>query len=262
MVRNVNAPISDDSREVLATAGRDIAAAIGDDIDAETLSDRADEMATAMATVTSLERDDLDPDLEPAYRDAAERADEAVASLVDADFFEAVDESLPPFDDEFLTDCLVHGAQCVDADRLETAGVDANLTTLVRDALEHTDAIERGVRWEPEKPEKVSPMTTRGSTEGAVYWLDDLGRHLWMSETLLSDQMLDDAERHTRGMCAALLLIVQGAIDAVNDGTDPADAVAEIVGGVSLHTNHHRELPGDLSWITDGMRQPGAWAVD
>jgi hypothetical protein len=264
MVNDLDRTVEQETKEELAAAGEELAAAVGSDVDASALSDDAAAVAEALGGLTELTGDDLTPELEARYRELANAGDAVVSHLVSAGFFEAVDETLPPFDDDFLDACLTHGlgsAEAADSSVFETANVDAALPELVSEALEHTAEIGENVRWEPDRPEKVSPMTTRGATEGVVDWLDDLGRHLWMSEVLLSDAMLADASTHTRGLGSALLLLARGAAGLDGDESAPENAVAEVVAGIALHTYHQRRVPEDLSWITDEMRAPGAWAA-
>lgn len=264
MTGDIDQPVEQGTKDELAAAGEALAAAVGGDVDGSALSADATAMAEGLSAITEVTHDDLTPALETEYRDVAASADAVVSRLVSAGLFAAADEVLPPFDADFLDDCLVHGlhsAEADDATVFETAGVGDDLTDLVSTALGHTAEIEENVRWEPDKPEKVSPMTTRGVTEGTVDWLDDLGRHLWMSEVLLSEEMLDDASTHTRGLGSALLLVARGASGLADDDTAPEDAVAEVVAGIALQTYHHRRIPEDLSWITDEMRAPGAWAT-
>jgi hypothetical protein len=263
MTEDISQPVAQDAKDELAAAGEALAAAVGPTVDGSSLSADATATAEGLSAITEIAHDDLTPALEAQYRDVAASADAVVSHLVSAEFFAAVDEELPPFDADFLGDCLVHGlhsAEADDATVFETAGVADDLADLVSEAHAHTDEIEENVRWEPDKPEKVSPMTTRGVTEGTVDWLDDLGRHLWMSEVLLSEEMLADASTHTRGLGSALLLVAHGASGLADDDTAPEDAVAEVVAGIALQTYHHRRIPEDLSWITDEMRAPGAWA--
>jgi hypothetical protein len=263
MARDVRDSVEQATKDELAAAGRELAAAVGDDVGGATVAADATAMAEELSGLTEVTHDDLTPALENRYREVAGSADAVVSHLVSAAFFEAVDEVMPPFDADFVADCLVHGlhsAEAADASVFETAGVAADLADLVSEALGHTAEIEENVRWEPDKPEKVSPMTTRGVTEGTVDWLDDLGRHLWMSEVLLSEEMLADASTHTRGLGSALLLVARGASGLVDD-TAPENAAAQVVAGIALQTYHHRRIPEDLSWITDEMRAPGAWAT-
>ncbi|PSP99588.1 hypothetical protein BRC94_07030 [Halobacteriales archaeon QS_5_70_17] len=260
MVGSVNDPLSEDAKGRLTDAGDELADEIRTEVDGAALSDAAGDMAQALANVSSLTHEDLSPTLETEYETVAARANDLVSNLILADFFETADEVLPPFDPDFLEDCLAHAVGTAEMEPFETAGVGSELPEFVDEALSHTEAIEQNVRWEPEKPNKVSPMTTRGATEGVVDWLDDLGRHLWMSEVLLSEQMLEDAETHTRAMGSALLLLAQGVAGLDHDESNPEDDVARIVGGIALHTHHQRRLPEDLSWITDEMRAPGGWA--
>jgi len=263
MPEDVTQPVGEDAKENLAAAGEELAGAVGDGIDGSELSDAAEELAGQLSELTPVAHADLDPALESAYKDLAGVGDDIVSHLVAADFFGAVDDTLPPFDPDFLEACLVHGLQSVgEASVFETAGVEADLSGYISNCVAASEEIEREVRWEPDKPEKVSPMTTRGATEGVVDWLDDLGRHRWMSEELLSEEMLDDASTHTDAFGSALLLIAEGAAGLGDDSSDPEDAVAQVVGGIALHTYHQRRLPEDLSWITDDMRAPGAWAAD
>ena len=263
VTKDIDDSIGQEAREKLAAAGKELAGEIGTEVNRATLSDGAEETAKASAAIPSLTCDNLTPELEEKYRDVARAANEVVSHLVSVDFFETADETLPPFDAEFLDECLVHALRnAEDASVFEKAGVRSILSGSVSEALAHTKEIERNVRWEPENPEKVSPMTTRGATEGVVDWLDDLGRHLWMSEVLLSEEMLDKASTHTQALVAAVLLLARGAAGLSDDDTDPEDAVAEIVGGIALHTHYQRRIPEDLSWITDEMRAPGAWAAD
>jgi len=263
MVDGINESVEQEAKESLTEGGEELAAAVGAEIDGDTLIDAGEDVAAALATIGSVTDDDLEPELEEEYKELAAAADGVVSHLVSAGFFRAADDALPPFDTDFIDDCLVQALQSAreDSSLFETAGVKSDLSGFVSEAIDHTGEIEENVRWEPEKPEKESPMTTRGATEGVVDWLDDLGRHLWMSEELLSEEMVDDASTHTRALGAALLLIAQGAA-GLDDDTNPADDAAKIIGGIALHTYYQHRLPEDLSWITDEMRAPGAWAGD
>lgn len=261
MADDVNQTAGMGAEEDLAVAGEKLAEAI--EVDGAELSGAAENLAEALSTATPVTRDDLHPELESEYEELAEIGDDIVSHLVAGGVFEAVDDTLPPFDPDFLDACLERALESAEDDpTFETAGTGSDLAEYVGNCTAATEEIEQNVRWEPERSEKTSPMTTRGATEGVVDWLDDLGRHLWMSETLLSDEMLDDASTHTDALGSALLLIARGAAELDAEETDPEDGVAGIVGGIALHTYHQLRVPEDLSWITDEMRSPGAWAAD
>lgn len=262
MVEDATQPVGEIVKEDLAGAGEKLTDAVGAEIDGSELSGAAEDLAERLGTTTPVTRDDLNPELESEYRELAEAGVDIVSHLVAAGIFEAIDDTLPPFDPDFLDACLVHALQSSEASVFETAGTESDLSEYVDDCVAATEEVEQNVRWEPEKSDKVSPMTTRGATEGVVDWLDDLGRHLWMSEVLLSDEMLDDASTYTDALGSALLLTAQGAAGLGDEGTDPEDDVAKIVGGIALHTYYQRRVPEDLSWITDEARAPGAWAAD
>lgn len=264
MASDINSSVEQEAIDNIASAGEDLADAVGSDIDGGELTDAAEAFAESLSGVSSVTADDLEPSLEDEYREAAVAGDEVVSHLISAGFFEAVDELAPPFDAEFLDDCLVHalGSAEEEGALYEMAGVEEDLPDFVSDAIENSEEIEDNVRWEPDKREKkASPMTTRGATEGAVDWLDDLGRHLWMSEKLLSDEMLADASDHTKGLGAGLLMVADGTAGLDGD-SNPEDDLAKIVGGMAIHTYHQRRIPEHLSWITDDMRAPAAWAGD
>jgi len=265
MTEETGGPVGGQASETLADAGEALAEEVGAEVDGAALSNSAEETARALRDLPSLMHENLNPGLETDYEELATAADAVVSHLVSVGFFQAVDEVLPPFDPEFLDDCLAHSLHVAEehgGSVLETAGVRSDLAEFVDEARSHTEGIEANVRWEPEKPGKVSPMTTRGATEGVVDWLDDLGRHLWMSEVLLSERMLDEASAHTRALGSSILLLARGAAGLSDEGSNPDEDVAMIVGAIAIHAHYQRTLPEELSWITDEMRAPGAWAGD
>lgn len=240
---------------------------LGDHIDGELLNTNSDQLAHELERIPSLTDGDLTDDLEQEFEAIARPAWEITSHLSSIDFFETARETLPPFDRTFIVDCSVQVLDSLYIQQrdqrleniLEEAGVESDFSTWVVEVMRRSDEIETNLRIEAET-HKISPMTLRGSTEGAVLWIEDLGRHLWMSEVILSDELVDRGALHARAMGTGIMLTAQGVAEIGDDAT-PEDAIAKIAAGFALTHLHELDLPYNVYWITDEMRAPAAWAA-
>ena len=251
----------------LAEISEQLGGDLGDRIDQGLLDENVDELARQLGRIPSLVEGDLTDDLEPAFEEIAEPAWEITSHLASIDFFAKARETLPAFDPAFITDSSVQTLYSVYIegrddrleDVLEAADVRSDLSTWLVDAMRRSEEIETNLRVEVDK-QKISPMTLEGSSVGAVLWIEDLGRHLWMSEVLLSDEMIDRGVTHARAMGTGLAMTAQGAAELGSDDALAEDAIAKITAGFAVTHLHELDLPYNVYWITDEMRAPAQWA--
>lgn len=238
-----------------------------DRIDRELLNTNSDQLADELEQIPSLIDGDLTDDLEPAFETIAQPAWEITSHLSSIDFFETARKALPTFDQTFIVDSSVQVLNSLYIqqndqrleDTLDRAGVEADFSAWIIEMMRRREEIEMNLRMEVETP-KMTPMTLRGSTEGAVLWIEDLGRHLWMSELILSDELVDRGAMHARAMGTGIAMTAQGVAEIGDDAT-PEDVVGKIASGFALTHLHELDVPYNVYWITEEMRAPAAWAA-
>lgn len=265
-------PVAGDVAEPEAAASlAEISEQLGDDlgdrIDEDLLDENVDRLARDLGRIPSLVEGDLTEDLEPAFEEIAEPAWEITSHLASIDFFENARRTLPAFDPAFITDSSVQTLYSVYiegrdrrlANALEAADARSDLSTWLLDVMRRSEEVETNLRVEVDKP-KISPMTLEGSSVGAVLWIEDLGRHLWMSEVLLTEEMIDRGATHARAMGTGLAMTAQGAAELGDNDAISEDAIAKITAGFAVTHLHQLDLPYNVYWITDEMRAPAQWA--
>lgn len=240
---------------------------LGDHIDRELLTDNSDQLADELGRIPSLTDGDLTEDLEQEFEAIAKPAWEITSHLSSIDFFETARKTLPQFGQTFIVDSSVQVLNSLYIQQrdqrleniLDGAGVKSDFSTWVVETMRRSEEIETNLRIEVET-HKISPMTLRGSTEGAVLWIEDLGRHLWMSEVILSDELVDRGAMHARAMGTGIVMTAQGVAE-IGDDAKPADIIGKIAAGFAMTHLHELDVPYNVYWITDEMRAPAAWAT-
>lgn len=80
-----------------------------------------------------------------------------------------------------------------------------------------------------------------------MLWIRDLDGHLWQSEVLITDEILDDAVWYTKAILGRLYVVLMAAEDIVSrEG---------LTAGTAIVINQE-ELMKNVYYITDDMRAP------
>ncbi|AGB32703.1 hypothetical protein Natpe_2906 [Natrinema pellirubrum DSM 15624] len=184
--------------------------------------------------------------------------------LLEAGFFESLDENLPRFTAGHIETTV---RELVLAEPLSSAldGVgfdEAEKTALLTDVANNS---ERLARWVPSNqiPDGVEfetatvPPLHQRAMGGALLWIRGLDRHLSQYGVLLTDEILDDAVRYTKAMLGGLFVTATAACDLVGDRrlTDE-QLTAAFTAGSAVQIVAQEELCHSVFYITDEMRAP------
>lgn len=185
--------------------------------------------------------------------------------LVDVGFFESVEEHLP----RFTPDHIAHTArELVLADPLQSDLDDVGFDDREQVALlmNVVNNNTRLARWVP-TPEipadevefdvsHVPPLHQR-AVGGALLWIEDLDRHLWQNEVLITEEILDEAVRNVKSMLGGLYVVTTAANDVAAGPTlTDGQLTAALTAGAAVAIIGQEELMKEAYYITDDMRAP------
>lgn len=190
--------------------------------------------------------------------------------LRDVGFFESTTEHLPEFHPQYLESAVrtVAGSETLAASLEEFGlggheGVDL-LATVVAEAENMAKYHWVGDEIVREKLEfgKHVPPVTQGAFAGTLLWLEDLDRHFWQAQAILTDDMLEKAVWHAQSMAAGLHLVSEGAaVIAEESGALSDSELAATLGtGFAVQAIGQSLLPTDVYWIREEMRADSTWA--
>lgn len=203
---------------------------------------------------------------ETLYREVVQPAWRIYDHLVDAGFFESVEEQLPRFTPEHIERT---GHELVQLDslseELDALGFEEReKTVLVMNVVNNNTRL---ARWVPTKDipdavefdvEHVPPLHKR-AMGGALLWINSMDVHLWQKEVLVTEEILDDGFWDIKAMLAGVYLISRAALDVAEEGTlTDSELAAALSGGAAIAIVNQEEICKDVYWITEEDRAPSA----
>ncbi|WP_238709589.1 hypothetical protein [Natronorubrum halophilum] len=252
------------SGSAFASRGEAIRADLEGRLDPDVLDRERTNIAAEIARLAAV-RDAGVPD-EPAgpYTEVATPGWRLYEHLLEVGFFESLDENLPRFTAEHIE---TTARELVLAEPLSSALDDVGFDEAEKTALLSavTNNTERLARWVPSNQipagvefdtSNVPPLHQR-AIGGALLWIRGLDRHLWQNEVLVTDEILDDAVRHVKGMLGGLYVSATAARDLATEGqfTDQ-QLTAALTAGAAVQIVEQEELLHDVFYIRDEMRAP------
>lgn len=249
----------------LDSMGRAIRGDLSGRLDASLLESGRDDVASQIRRLPEVREAGIPDEPRGLYQAVAEPGWRVYDHLADVGFFESVEEHLPRFTPEhiahtarelILADALQEDLGEVGFDDREQVAL---LTSVVNDNT-------RLARWVPtgEIPAErvefdvsyVPPLHQR-AVGGALLWLRDLDRHLWQDRVLMTDEILDDAARHTKAMLGGLYVVATAASDVATGQTlTDGQLTAALTAGAAVAIVGQEELMNDVYYIDDEMRAP------
>ena len=201
---------------------------------------------------------------EALYREIVQPAWRLYDHLVEAGFFESLEERLPRFTPEHIEQ-TAHELVRLDAlsEELDGLGFDEReKTVLVMNVVNNNTRL---ARWVPTKEipsdvefdvEHVPPLHKR-AMGGALLWVNSMDVHLWQKEVLVTEEILDDGYWDVKAMLAGVDLIARAALDVAEDGPmSDSQLVAALTGGAAIAIVNQEEICKDVYWITEEKRNP------
>jgi hypothetical protein len=234
-------------------------------LDASLLAASREELTAGIERLPAVRDAGVPDEPEGLYGPVAEPGWRAYDHLVDAGFFESVEERLPRFTPEHIA----HTArELILADPLQSdfdaVGFDdrERIALLMRVVNNNT----RLARWVPtrEIPDDevefdvsyVPPLHQR-AVGGALLWIRDLDRHLWQNEVLITEGILDDAVWNVKAMLGGVYAVTAAAHDIAADGTlTDGQLTAALTAGAAIAIIGQEDLMNEAYYITDDMRAP------
>lgn len=249
----------------LDSMGRAIRGDLSGRLDASLLESGRDDVASQIRRLPEVREAGIPDEPRGLYQEVAKPGWRIYDHLADVGFFESVEEHLPRFTPEhiahtarelILADALQEDLGEVGFDDREQVAL---LTSIVNDNT-------RLARWVPtgEIPAErvefdvsyVPPLHQR-AVGGALLWLRDLDRHLWQDRVLMTDEILDDAVRHTKAMLGGLYVVATAASDVATGQTlTDGQLTAALTAGAAVAIVGQEELMNDVYYIDDEMRAP------
>lgn len=251
----------------IASSGEAIRAALDGKLDPDLIARERENLVAAIDRLPEVRDAGIPDGTDGPYTEIAEPGWRLYDHLVEVGFFESVEEHALRFEPEYITATtreLVRTESLGAA--LGEAGFDEDEKIALLTAVANND--ERLSRWVPSNqiPEGVEydtsnvPPLHRRAMGGALLWIDGLDRHLWQYEPLVTDEILDDAVRHVKGMLGGLYVTATAIEDLATDGEEDAftdeGLVAAFTAGAAIQIVEQEDVLHDVFYITDEMRAP------
>ncbi len=262
----VRQSMSGATTEELAPVGQAIASDLAGELDPNLLASGQSAMADAAVSLETVAERGIPTD-SPGddFAAVAEAGRPVYEHLTEVGFFESTTEELPEFTPSYLESAVESyiGSEAL-TDPLAAFGMSDGegvdlLAEVVANAEElsqhHWIATDEIPRAEIEFGQFIPPMT-QGAAGGSLLWLEDLDKHLWQKEVLLTDEIVADAVWHGQSMAAGFHLMTEGAkaIAAENEAYSDTELAALLSTGFAVQAIAQGLLPQDVYWVTDSMR--------
>ncbi|RKD94838.1 hypothetical protein [Halopiger aswanensis] len=249
-----------------ASRGEAIRAALDGKLDPDLIERERERLVEAIDRLPDVREVGIPDGTDGPYTEIAEPGWRLYDHLLEVGFFESLEEHALRFEPEYITATtreLVRTESLGAA--LGEAGFDEDEKIALLTAVANND--ERLSRWVPSNqiPEGVEydtsnvPPLHRRAMGGALLWIDGLDRHLWQYEPLVTDEILDDAVRHVKGMLGGIYVTATAALDLADDETDAftdEGLVAAFTAGAAIQIVEQEDVLHDVFYITDEMRAP------
>jgi hypothetical protein len=258
--------VGEESAEELAAVGERIRADLAGGLDAGRLSGAVAGIEEGIAELPALRAAGFpaDPDA-TAYQEVAEPGWEAYDHLAAVGFFESAERHLPEFTPDHVRATV---AELIRAEPLAGALAEAGLdererTAVVVDAVNENQRLAQWVSTaalpaDPEgyDPTDVAPLHQR-ALGGGLLWIDELDRHLWQREAILTEDLLETGLWDVKRILAGTHLFVSAARDLAGpEELTDSQLAAALAGGSAVAIRGQEALADDLFRIADGERAP------
>lgn len=251
----------------LAAMGQAIRNDLTGKLDAALLNTEIANTASQIERIPELHAAGIPAEQGTEYQELAAPAWAIHDHLKSVGFFESVETHLPAFTAAHIESAA---RELVRTDTVITAlselGFDdQEQVALVTGAATNSDRL---AEWVPTNlladaaaegfnVDHVAPLQER-AVAGSLLWVDDLDRHLWQSEVLISDEMFDAGLWDTRTMLAGVHLVATVAGDIAEEASVLSDSqlTAALTGGTALAITGQEDVAADLYRVSDEMRAP------
>lgn len=199
------------------------------------------------------------------YSEVAEPVRRVYDHLVEVGFFESLEENLPRFTADhiaqtarelILADPLTTGLDEVGFDEREKVA-------LLMNVVNNNDRLARWVPTAEIPAERVEfdvsnvPPLHQRAVGGGLLWIENLDKHLWHQEVLITDRILDDAAWNVKALLGGLYVVTTAALDvATGDTLSDGQLTAALTAGAAISIISQEDLMRDAHYITDEMRAP------
>lgn len=264
-LEDVRSALSAESAEELAAVGQAIREDLTGTLNSELLSAEVGKVEGSLEALADLEAAGLPDEWGTSYQELTTPAWTIHDHLAEVGFYKSAETHLP----RFAPDHIASSARQL----IRTGPLTQGLSELGFDEQEKialvmnvVDNNERLAQWIPthsipeEKVEfnveHVAPLQQRAAG-GALLWIDDMDRHLWQSEALISDKMFERGIWHVKAMLGSFHLLTEVTRD-VEGAAELSDSqlTAAITSSTAAMIISQENIARDLFRITDDMRVP------
>ncbi|TYL40137.1 hypothetical protein CV102_00720 [Natronococcus pandeyae] len=252
------------SDPAFASIGEEIRADLAGQLDAALLEDVLDGLERELRRLPEVRAVGVPDEPGGNYVAVAEPGWRLYDHLLEINFFERLDETMPRFTAEHVerTTRELVGTESLSS-ALEEIGFDETEKTALLVAVATNN--ERLARWVPANQipdgvefdtSKVPPLHQR-AMGGALLWIRGLDRHLWQYEPLVTEAILDDAAWYTKAMLGGIYVTALAAHDlATAESFSDETVTAAFTGSAAIQIVSQEDLMRDVFYITDEMRAP------
>ena len=247
-----------------ASRGATIRNDLGGRLDPDLLERERERIAAEIGRLPDVREAGVPDEPEGLYTEVAKPGWRLYDHLLEAGFFERLDETLPRFTAEHVETTareLVLTEPLSSA--LDDVGFDEGEKTALLSAVANDS--ERLSRWVPANqiPDDVEfetstiPPLHQRAMGGALLWIRGLDRHLWQNEVLVTEEILDDAVWYVKAMLGGLFVSATAAHDlATAERFTDEQLTAALTAGTAVQIVSQEELLHAVFYITDEMRAP------
>ena len=261
-VRNALQSESDDE---LAAIGETIRNDLTGTLNSEVLNAELKGIEGSLGTLAELGSAGLPDERGTDYQELTTPAWTVHDHLAEVGFFESAEAHLPRFSPSHIESSARQLIQTGPLTRgLSEIGFgEQEKVALVMNVIDNDERLAQWVPTEniPENQvefdlEHVPPLQQRAAG-GSLLWIDDLDRHLWQSETLITDETFGRGIWHAKAMLGSFHLMTE----AIRDIDGPADLsdsqlTAALTSSTAAMIISQENIARDLFRITDEMRAP------
>ncbi len=252
-----------------ATVGDAIRSDLEGELDADLLASQLEALAAQIRRLPEVREAGIpegETEPERLYRDLIDPAWRVYDHLLEAGFFGSVDENIPRFTADTISDTAreVVRADPLTAELAETGFDDEELTALVTGVVNNDRRLSR---WVPtsEIPDTVEfdvedvPPLHQRAMGGALLWIKNMDVHLWQKSVLITDGVLDDACWDVKAMLGGLYLLTRAALEVAEPDRESltnSQLTAALTASAAIAIVNQEAICQDAFRITDEMRAP------
>lgn len=264
-LEDVRTALEGETTDELAAIGEAIRNDLTGRLDREFLSTQLTHIEERFEALATLTAGGLPDERGTAYQELTAPAWNVHDHLAEVGFYESAETHLPRFAPAHIrssarqlirTGPLTQGLSEVGFSEQEKVALVMNVV----------DNDERLAQWVPTKdipeervefdPERVAPLQERAAA-GSLLWIDDLDRHLWQSEVLITDETFEQGMWHVKAMLGGFHLL-SASIHDLGGPADLSDSqlTAALTSSTAAMIVSQENIARDLFRITDEMRAP------